>query len=144
VAEGHVVKLELLAQDSPYARTSNGQTPVTVSNLELRLPVLQAPGSLGGLVSAPAAKVLPPGYQLAADYSASGGGPTPPGDTDRDGIPNSRDLCPTVIGIADNNGCPETEGKKPKRKCKQRKAKKKSASAAGKKKKKCKRRKKKK
>jgi hypothetical protein len=67
-AEGHVAKLELLPADQPYGRNSNGQAPVTVSNLELRLPVLEQPGALDGLVQDPAAKVVPLGYQLAADY----------------------------------------------------------------------------
>ena len=35
---GDVPKLELLPSDSPYARPSNAQTSITVSNLELRLP----------------------------------------------------------------------------------------------------------
>jgi hypothetical protein len=69
-AAGHVPKLELLASDAPYARPSNAQAPITVSNLELRLPVLEPPGSLGGIVQAPAPKVVPPGYQLAVDYRA--------------------------------------------------------------------------
>lgn len=80
-AAGHVAKLELLASDVPYARWSNLQTNVTVSDLELRLPVMQQPGSLGGLVQRPAPKVVPAGYQLAAEYqetpSAGGGGGTP-------------------------------------------------------------------
>jgi hypothetical protein len=67
---GHVAKLELLPADQPYGRHSNGQAPVTVSNLELRLPVLETPGALGGLVGSPAEKVLPPGYELSADYIA--------------------------------------------------------------------------
>ncbi|MDQ6854403.1 MAG: acetylxylan esterase, partial [Actinomycetota bacterium] len=68
-AAGHVVKLELLPNDNPsYGRVSNGQANVTISNLELRLPVLEAPGSLGGVVQAPVAKVLPPGYALARDF----------------------------------------------------------------------------
>lgn len=67
-AEGHVAKLELLPSDTPYARPSNAQLPITVSNLELRLPVLEQPGSLGGLVSSPAPKVVPPGYELAAEF----------------------------------------------------------------------------
>lgn len=37
-AAGHVVKLELLPADPPYSRPSNLQAPITVSNLELRLP----------------------------------------------------------------------------------------------------------
>jgi fermentation-respiration switch protein FrsA (DUF1100 family) len=52
-AGGDTAKLELLPSDSPYARPSNLQTPITVSNLRLRLPVLEQPGSLGGLVEAP-------------------------------------------------------------------------------------------
>ena len=73
-ATGHVAKLELLPNDagsSPgasYGRASNGQQNVTVEGLELRLPVRQAPGSLGGLVQAPAPKVVPPGYALARDF----------------------------------------------------------------------------
>jgi predicted acyl esterase len=47
---GDTVKLELLPADAPYARPSNLQAPITVSNLRLRLPVLEQPGSLGGLV----------------------------------------------------------------------------------------------
>jgi predicted acyl esterase len=67
-APGEVVKLELLPSDAPYSRPSNLQAPITVSNLELRLPVREQPGSLGGLVQSPAPKILPPGYELAADY----------------------------------------------------------------------------
>jgi fermentation-respiration switch protein FrsA (DUF1100 family) len=52
-AGGDTLKLELLPSDAPYARPSNLQTPITVSNLRLRLPVLEQPGSLGGLVQAP-------------------------------------------------------------------------------------------
>ncbi|HEY2653265.1 MAG TPA: CocE/NonD family hydrolase [Solirubrobacteraceae bacterium] len=44
-AAGHIAKLELLGQDSPYARTSNGAFQITVANLELRLPVHEPPGS---------------------------------------------------------------------------------------------------
>jgi hypothetical protein len=64
--EGHVAKLELLPADQPYGRNSNGQTPITVSNLRLRLPVLEAPG---GIVFAPSPKVLPAGYALAVDVT---------------------------------------------------------------------------
>jgi fermentation-respiration switch protein FrsA (DUF1100 family) len=67
-ATGDVAKLELLPSDSPYARASNAQAPITISNLQLRLPVLEPPGSLGGLVQPPAPKVVPPGYELAVDY----------------------------------------------------------------------------
>ncbi len=79
-AAGHIAKLEMLPADQPYGRNSNGQGPVTVSNLELRLPVLESPGALSGLVDDPAPKVVPGGYQLSADYLASGY-PRPKGAT---------------------------------------------------------------
>jgi hypothetical protein len=46
-AAGHVAKLELLGQDTPYARTSNGVFSISVSKLQLRLPVHETPGSPG-------------------------------------------------------------------------------------------------
>ena len=67
-AEGHVAKLELLPADTPYSRTTNGQAAITIANLELRLPVLEAPGAGGGVVLEPAPKPLPDGYELAADF----------------------------------------------------------------------------
>ncbi len=83
VEEGHSLRLELLqrdaVQDAPsiltnYARPSNDQQDVTVEKLELRIPVLEEPGSLGGLVTAPAKKVLPDreGAALAPGYEAIG------------------------------------------------------------------------
>jgi len=74
--DGHFAKLELLPADQPYGRLSNGQAAITISNLELRLPVLEEPGSPGG-VQEPAPKVVPSGYQLSGDYS--GGYPRPAG-----------------------------------------------------------------
>ena len=79
---GDVAKLELLPSDAPYARASNAQLPITASDLELRLPVMEGPGSLGGLVQTPAPKVVPPGYRLAAEYAGDGtalAGATSPG-----------------------------------------------------------------
>jgi predicted acyl esterase len=67
-APGHVAKLELLPKDTPYGRLSNGQADVQVSNLQLRLPVLEAPGALSGLVQAAAPKVVPEGRALARDF----------------------------------------------------------------------------
>ncbi|MGH2986868.1 MAG: hypothetical protein ACRDLO_09300, partial [Solirubrobacterales bacterium] len=55
-----------LPADAPYDRPSNGQLPVTVSNLSLRLPVRERPGT--GPVQAPARKFVPAGYRLAADF----------------------------------------------------------------------------
>ena len=79
-APGHVAKLELLGKDSgggpvnSYARPANGQGAVTVSNLELRVPVLEKPGSGvlegGGVVRASAPKVVPAGRSLARDFAA--------------------------------------------------------------------------
>ena len=71
---GHVPKLELIAADegsgplSTYGRPSDGQQPVEVSDLELRIPVVEKPGALGGLVGAPEPKFVPKGYELAADF----------------------------------------------------------------------------
>lgn len=77
---GHAPKLELIAADgtvvnsppylSSYGRPSDGQQAVTVSKLELRMPVLEKPGELDGLVGAPAPKFVPQGYELAADFAA--------------------------------------------------------------------------
>jgi len=73
-ADGHVVKLELLPKDSntaagnSYGRTSNNQANVTVENLQLRLPVVESPGALGGVVHGPSPKVIPEGYEPARDF----------------------------------------------------------------------------
>jgi hypothetical protein len=57
-AAGHIPKLELLSQDSPYARTSNGQFSIAVSDLQLRLPVHEMPGAPG--TPAAVGEPLPP------------------------------------------------------------------------------------
>src|SRR3954447_4774637 len=67
VPAGHVIKLELLSQDSTYARLATGRNSVNVRNLQLRLPTIDTPGSAAGLVQEPAAKYLPAGYELARD-----------------------------------------------------------------------------
>jgi hypothetical protein len=46
-ATGHIPKLELLGQDTPYTRPSNGVFSISVSNLQLRLPVHEVPGARG-------------------------------------------------------------------------------------------------
>jgi hypothetical protein len=66
--EGHVAKLELLPSDAPYSRPPNTQGPITVSNLELRLPVREQPG---GIVQTPSPPVIPPGYEPAIDYKTA-------------------------------------------------------------------------
>lgn len=63
-AAGHAPQLELLAHDAPYARPSNVQPPLTVADLELRLPVLERRNQ-NVAVDRPAAPVVPPGAQLA-------------------------------------------------------------------------------
>jgi hypothetical protein len=69
VAAGHVLKLQLLVQDSTYARTSSSPASIGVKNLELRVPTIEAPGSDGGLVETPRAKYLPPDYTLARNVT---------------------------------------------------------------------------
>ncbi len=66
-AAGHVAKLELLPHDAKYGRQSNGQEDVDVANLELRLPVLEKPGALRGLVGPVSKPVVPAGMKLTAD-----------------------------------------------------------------------------
>lgn len=66
---GHRARLELLPKDAPataaggtlanYGRPSDGQRPITVRDLVLRIPVNERPGSLGGLVRRVAPKILP-------------------------------------------------------------------------------------
>ena len=67
-AEGHEAKLELLPVDAPYGRPSNGQAPISIEKLKLRLPVVQKKGDLAGLVKRPARKFVPAGYELARGY----------------------------------------------------------------------------
>ena len=63
-AAGHTPKLELLGQDSPYARASNGGFSTAASDVALRLPVVDQPGSAPGVTS-PSALPLPAGARLA-------------------------------------------------------------------------------
>ncbi len=44
IAAGHIVKLELVGEDSPYVRNSNQSFSATISQLQLRLPVQERPG----------------------------------------------------------------------------------------------------
>jgi hypothetical protein len=55
---GHAPKLELVGQSAGFGRPSNGTFTVTVTNLELRLPVAETPS---GVVQPPAPPVLPGG-----------------------------------------------------------------------------------
>jgi X-Pro dipeptidyl-peptidase (S15 family) len=75
-APGHVAKLELLPRDAggtalnSYGRAANSQGEITVSKLDLRLPVLEGPGAGGQVVTAPALP-LPCGSAIAQQYSSS-------------------------------------------------------------------------
>jgi len=78
---GTVARIQLLPRDGhtnpaegvfDYVRPSNNQQDVTVRNLDVRLPVLQKPGSLGGLVRKPLAKPVPAGRGLMVDYRSIG------------------------------------------------------------------------
>ena len=76
-AAGHVPKLELLPKDAgganlnSYGRPANGQGDVTISNLDLRLPVLDGPGAAGGQVEAAQPLPLPCGQAIAPQYSSA-------------------------------------------------------------------------
>ena len=83
---GHIAKLELLPNDTPYGRISNGQAPVTVSNVDLRLPTLDRPGGGGGevvepggvggsstgTIDGPLPSVIPDGAAPAPEVTAAG------------------------------------------------------------------------
>ena len=76
-APGHVAKLELLPKDAgggslnSYGRPANGQGDITVSNLDLRLPVSDDPGAAGGQVGAAPALPLPCGMGIAPEFSSA-------------------------------------------------------------------------
>jgi predicted acyl esterase len=73
-APGHVAKLELLPSDSHgallggYGRAANGQGPITVSGLSLRLPVVDSPG---GQVKPASPLPLPCGAAIAPEFSSA-------------------------------------------------------------------------
>jgi hypothetical protein len=58
--------LELLPNDNPCSRPSNGQGPVTVANIELRLPTREA------ATGNPVPNVIPPGTEPASGVEAAG------------------------------------------------------------------------
>lgn len=76
-AAGHVAKLELLPKDAggsslnSYGRPANGQGDITVSNLDLRLPVADDPGAAAGQVGAAPALPLPCGTEIAPQFSSA-------------------------------------------------------------------------
>jgi hypothetical protein len=60
VPADHHLQLELMGQEMPTRRVSNVSFSIAVTNLDLRIPVAETPGA--PQVSAPAPKLLPPGY----------------------------------------------------------------------------------
>ncbi|MGH2937507.1 MAG: CocE/NonD family hydrolase [Solirubrobacterales bacterium] len=106
-AAGHVAKLELLSSDNPYGRWSNLQTNITVNSLELRLPVNEQPGALGGLVQTPAPKVVPAGYTLAAEFEQQAPPPNPPAPV----TPAPKPVTPAKVGFAGIAGKLTANGK---------------------------------
>jgi hypothetical protein len=68
-APGHVAELELLGEDPPYARPSNGAFSISVNHVELRLPVRDAPDC--HTIYAVSPPWLPPGYRLAPGVDAA-------------------------------------------------------------------------
>jgi hypothetical protein len=76
-APGHVAKLELLPKDAggsslnSYGRPANGQGDITVSKLDLRLPVADDPGAAGGQVGAAPPLPLPCGMAIAPEFSSA-------------------------------------------------------------------------
>jgi predicted acyl esterase len=66
-AAGHTAKLQLLGRDAPYARASNGAFTLTVSDIDVRLPVVERPGE-NPAVLAPLPYALPAGARLAPGF----------------------------------------------------------------------------
>jgi len=71
-ADGHIPKLELSGSDQIYGRGSNDQQAVTVSDLSLRLPVVEKPGAQNSYIKAPGTKTIPKGYKVAAEFADVG------------------------------------------------------------------------
>ena len=75
-APGSVPRVQLLAKDSgggplnTYGRAANGQGPITVSKLEIRLPVVDKPGASGGQVKVARDEFVPTGRTLSPDFAA--------------------------------------------------------------------------
>jgi dienelactone hydrolase len=63
VRPGHRIQLELLGQDAPFGRPSNGAFEVAIERLELRLPVRQRPDCKA--IRPPARLLVPRGQLLA-------------------------------------------------------------------------------
>jgi predicted acyl esterase len=77
-AAGHVPKLELVGQSPPYGRQAGGSYWISVSGLDLRLPVVESPD--GGAVLVPAAPVSPPSTSEDPDVGIPDCGAAPAAD----------------------------------------------------------------
>ena len=77
-APGHIPTLQLLGEDSPYLRPSNGSFSISVTNLQLRLPVHEVPGAPGtpNVVHKPLAHVAPDPVQCGRPTSTITGDDT--------------------------------------------------------------------
>jgi hypothetical protein len=64
----HHLQLELLGQEAPTRRISNVPFSIDVANLDLRIPVTEAPGA--PQIQTPAPKLLPAGYLPEPDFAA--------------------------------------------------------------------------
>lgn len=108
--EGHRIRLQLLPKDGvkdfplSYVRPSNNQMDVTVSDVDIRLPVKEKPGAAGGMVETPLKKVLPAGAELAGAYSETG-------SMTLDEWSRRNDLVPDVVGNVSVIGNPTAKGK---------------------------------
>ena len=102
---GHIVKLELLGQDTPYGRAPNTQFEVELSNLELRLPVAERPD--GTQVLAPSPQVLPEGYAPAPGTAADDTS-APPGEGAGGGSPAPSGA---VLGATETSRCVAGRGR---------------------------------
>lgn len=78
-AAGTQLKLQLVAGDdggfgaevASSFRASNDQQDITISNVDIRLPVMEKPGAASGQVRPPLPKTVPAGYALSADYGTA-------------------------------------------------------------------------
>jgi hypothetical protein len=115
---GTQIQLQLLPKDgtdigiTSYVRPSNDQQDVTVSDVEIRLPVAESPGSRSG-VKAPMPEVLPAGVGLAPDYAGIGSIPISAWARNASGAPvlskataRGRSLTATVSCPVRLRGCP--------------------------------------
>ena len=108
------IKLQLLPKDGnatipavSYVRPSNDQQPVTISDVEIRLPVAEEPGTRAG-VKKPLPEVLPAGVQLAPDYTSIGSVSIARWVRNGSGAPRLRAVTAKGRGLSATVFCPAT------------------------------------